>query len=277
MTKRGTAALGLMAEFARFVADAKPAAVIDLGDRISDVDTATDLRLEAEVAEAFRAIAAPVHHICGNHDRDHMSVADNEAILGQPLGHATLDIGGWRIVLWRADTRIRRLGRDGFHGFVMAEADLLWLAGVVRAADRPLAIMSHVPVSGHAQTGNYYFERNPNSATYPGTERLRAVLRTASVPVMWLSGHVHWNTITTVDGIPHFTMQSLTESFTTSPEPAAAWALLELDDAIDLRVFGRDPFALRLDAAATMRRWIAPLPEFHTLENGAVRHFAPAA
>jgi glyoxylase-like metal-dependent hydrolase (beta-lactamase superfamily II) len=32
-TKKGSTALGLMQEFARFVADAKPDAVIDLGDR----------------------------------------------------------------------------------------------------------------------------------------------------------------------------------------------------------------------------------------------------
>jgi hypothetical protein len=132
--------------------------------------------------------------------------------------------------------------------------------------------MSHVPVSAHGQTGNYYFERNPNSATYSGTDRLRAILRSATVPVMWLAGHAHWNTWTTVDGIPHFTMQSLTETFTTSPAPAAAWALLELDDTIALKVFGHDSFAATLDAAATLRRWITPLPEFNTLaDTGASR------
>jgi len=276
LTKRGTAALGLMAEFARFVADARPDAVIDLGDRISDIDTATDLRLEAEVAEAFRPITQTRFHLCGNHDRDHLTIAENEALLGQSLGHMTVDIGGWRLVLWRADSRIRRVAQDGFQGFVLAEADLLWLAGVIRKADRPLAIMSHVPVSGHAQTGNYYFENNPNSATYPGAERVRALLRQAQVPVMWLSGHVHWNTWTTLDGIPHFTMQSLTESFTTSPEPAAAWALLELDDSISLRVFGLDPFAATLSAASTLRRWITPLPPFQALagagESRGVRY-----
>lgn len=208
--------------------------------------------------------------------RDHLTVAQNETLLGQSLGHATLDFDGWRIVLWRADSRIRRVGRDGFQGFVLAESDLLWLAGVVRTADRPLAIMRHVPVSGHAQTGNYYFERNPNASTYPGTDRVRALLRAANVPVMWLSGHVHWNTWTTVDGVAHFTMPSLTESFTTNPEPASAWALLELDDQISLRVFGRDPFSASLDAAATLRRWITPLPAFDVLADAGdgrgVRH-----
>jgi hypothetical protein len=257
-TKKGSAALGLLDEFRRFVAEARPDLVVDLGDRISDRDHDTDLVLEREVAEALKPIETPLHHICGNHDRDHISVAENEAILGQSLAHQTIDVGGWRLVLWRADALIRRPG-----GFVLTEADLLWLAGVVRAADRPLAIMSHVPISGHSQIGNYYFERNPGSSTYPGAERARAVLRAATVPVVWVSGHVHWNTLTLVDGIPHITLQSLTESFTTHPAPAAAWSLLELDQSIQLKVFGLDPFEARLDTATTARRWITPLQPFH--------------
>ncbi len=140
-----------------------------------------------------------------------------------------------------------------------AASDLLWLAGVVQQADRPLAIMSHVPLSGHAQTSNYYFERTPELSTYPGAERARAVLRMARVPVVCLAGHVHWNTLTVVDGIPHLTLQSLTESFTTHPGPAAAWGLWELDTSINWRVMGQDPFTAQLDARAADRRWITPL------------------
>jgi Icc-related predicted phosphoesterase len=273
-TKKGSAALGLMDEFARFVAAAKPDLVLDLGDRISDRDHDHDLAREQEVAEAFRSIAAPVFHICGNHDRDFLSVAENAEILGQDLGNQVVDIGGWRIVLWRADSRIRRSATDGLGGFVLAEADLLWLAGVVRTADRPLAVVSHVPVSGHGQTGNYYFERNPELSTYPGAGRARAILRAATVPVMCLAGHVHWNTLTVVDGIPHITCQSLTESFTTHPAPAGAWGLLELGAAIDWQVTGLDPFAVRLDVAAAGRRWITPLPPFDQLPEIRARRSA---
>jgi Icc-related predicted phosphoesterase len=270
-TKKGTAALGLLDDFTAWANAAAPDLVIDLGDRITDRDRDHDIALETQVAEAFRAVNVPVFHICGNHDRDFLSVEDNEAIFGQPLANATADIGGWRIVLWRADSRIRRAHADGMTGFVLPEADLLWLARVIREADRPLAIFSHVPVSGHAQTGNYYFERNPNSSTYPLGERIRATLRAATVPVVCVAGHVHWNTLTTVDGIPHFTLQSLTEAFTTHPEPAAAWAMLELDDHIAWQVHGRDPFVARL--VATTRRWVTPLPPFADLpESQARRH-----
>ncbi|ALG89032.1 MULTISPECIES: metallophosphoesterase family protein [Actibacterium] len=257
-TKRGDAALGLMAEFALFTADAKPDLVLDLGDRISDIDRDTDLRLEREVADAFRAITAPVLHLNGNHDRDHLSVAENAEILGQVLDHQTLDLNGWRLALWRADSKIAR-GPD-HHGFILREADLLWLARTAQAADRPMLVVSHVPVSGHAQTGNYYFERNPAASTYPMADRARAAIAQARQPVACLSGHVHWNTVTQVDGIPHLTQQSLTESFTTQGEPAAAWGLMELGETLRWQVFGRDPFQAVLTPAA--RRWTPPLPPF---------------
>ncbi len=272
-TKKAGAALPLLAEFARFANDAQPDAVIDMGDRISDVDTETDTRLEREVADGFKAVEAPIFHICGNHDRDHLSVADNAGILGQDLSNQTVDIGDWTLVLWRADTLIRRPG-----GFVLPESDLLWLAGVVRTATRPLAIFSHVPVSGHSQAGNYYFERNPDSSTYPGADdRVRAILATARVPVSLFAGHVHWNTLTMCNGQPHFTLQSLTESFTTAPEPAGSYALLELGEEIDWRVFGKDSFAARLKTEETMRRWVAPLPPFSKHPEIRQRILADAA
>lgn len=257
-TKKGSAALPLMGEFARFVAEARPDAVLDLGDRISDVDRETDLALEAEVAEAFRALSAPVFHVNGNHDRDHLTTAENAEILGQALGSLVLDMGGWRIALWRADPKIHR--GPGAGGFALPEADLLWLSAVVQAADRPLLVVSHVPVSGHAQTGNYYFERNPEVSTYPQAARARAVLAQARVPVVCLAGHVHWNTVTTVDGIPHLTQQSLTESFTTAGAPAGAMGLIELGETVHWRVAGEDPFEARLSPMA--RRWTPCLPSF---------------
>lgn len=256
--KRGDRALPLLEEFARHVAETGAARVIEMGDRISDISPETDLRLEREVAEAFRAVPAPVWHLNGNHDRDHLSVAQNEEILGQSLGHEVHDAEGWRIVLWRADSKIRRSPERS--GFVLRESDLVWLARTMQAADRPTLVVSHVPVSGHSQTGNYYFQNNPASATYPMADRVRAALALARVPVVCLAGHVHWNTITCVDGITHLTQQSLTESFTTAGEPAGAMGLLELGETLRWEVAGADPitFAFRPDA----RRWTPPLPDF---------------
>lgn len=257
-TKRGDAALGLMAEFARFVADARPDLVIDLGDRISDVDAETDLRLQAEVAEAFRSVPAPVHHLDGNHDLAHLDAAENAAVLDRTAGHETLDLGPWRLALWRADARIAG-GPEGM-AFRLADADLAWLGTTAREADRPLLVASHVPVSDAGQVGNHYFERNPTLAGYPGARRARSALRAAGVPVVCLAGHVHRNGLTEIDGIHHLTQQSLTESCTTGGEPAGAWGLLELGRDLRWEVFGHDRLAATLHPTA--RRWPKPLPPF---------------
>lgn len=262
-TKKGTQALPLLEEFRRFVAKTRPDLVIDLGDRISDESPENDARLEREVMQALRPIPeiAPIAHLCGNHDRDYLSVAENETIFGCRLGHEVRDLGPWQVALWRADTLIRRPG-----GFDLPDQDLDWLAQTIAAADRPLLIVSHVPVSGHSQAGNYYFERNPQSSTYPQADRVRAVLRGARVPVACIAGHVHWNTVTTVDGIVHLTQQSLTESFTTGGEPAAAFGLLELGaDMLHWQVHGLDAMRASFPVASLARRWTPPLPPFHEL------------
>ncbi|WP_394199142.1 metallophosphoesterase family protein [Litoreibacter albidus] len=253
--KRGDTALALMAKFADWVNAEKPDLVLDLGDRISDVDEETDLRLAAEVAEAFKAVNAPIHHICGNHDRDYLGTAQNEEIFGQNMGHELLDCGDWQIALWRADPKITR--SPEFYGFTLPEADLLWLSRTMQAAQKPTLVASHVPVSGHGQVGNYWFEHKEEVSRYPESPRVRDALAQARVPVACIAGHVHWNTVTTVNGIVHMTQQSLTESFTTQGEPAAAWGMLELSGTVHWQVFGNDPFEARL--SPTVRRWTPPM------------------
>ncbi|MBY6160330.1 metallophosphoesterase [Mameliella alba] len=256
--KRGDAALALMAEFADWANAEAPDLVLDLGDRISDVDETTDLRLEAEVAEAFKAVKAPVYHVNGNHDRDYLSTAQNEEILGQSLANQLLDCGDWQVALWRADPRITRT--EDHYGFSLPESDLLWLSRTMQAAQKPTLVASHVPVSGHGQVGNYWFERNEEVSRYPESPRVRQALAQAGVPVVCIAGHVHWNTVTTVNGISHLTQQSLTESFTTQGEPAAAWGMLDLSDTVHWQVFGKDPFEARITPKPG--RWTPPMGRF---------------
>lgn len=262
--KCGDAAAPLMAEFARFVVEQNASHILDLGDRITDCDEETDLQLAAEVKAMFDAIPVPSLHINGNHDREHLSVAQNATILSQSLEHQVIDLEGWRIILWRAESRLVNLPTH--RGFVLNEADLIWLSHQMQKADRPVLVCSHVPLSEHSQIGNYYLENNPQLGSYPQAARIRAALGQARVPVVCIAGHVHWNTVTQINGIAHLTQQSLTESFTTAGDPAGAMGILELTDThINWEVFGRDPFACRLPISA--RRWppIRPYPAKRTV------------
>ncbi|MDP6345125.1 MAG: HAD-IIA family hydrolase [Alphaproteobacteria bacterium] len=80
-----------------------------------------------------------------------------------------------------------------------------------------------------------------------------------------MAGHVHWNDVNLIDGIPHITIQSLTESFTTEGEAAAAWASVEIDDEIRWRSHGRDPIVLQVPVRSLNAHWRAPLPPFEEL------------
>lgn len=260
MTKKSSAALALLKRFAAFVREEKPDLVLDLGDRISDRDRTHDLALEREVARVFQEIEAPRFHLCGNHDRDFLSVADNEEMLGRRLRHQAVDLGSWTLLLWHADTHIHR--RPDRSHFALADGDLEWLAGQLVGATKPTVIASHVPLSGQSQRSNYYFDANPGIATYPELDAIQEVLRSAQVPVVSLAGHVHWNSLTFVDGIPHVTLQSLTETFATGGEPAASWAMLELSDEVTWSAFGVQRFGFTIDAAQAGQRWPKPHPPF---------------
>ncbi|OWU86152.1 metallophosphoesterase-domain-containing protein [Oceanicola sp. 22II-s10i] len=259
-TKRGDTALQLLADFVTWANAETPDLVLDLGDRISDVDSQSDARLEREVADVLCGLDAPLHHVCGNHDRDNLSVAENADILSADLAHEILDLGDWQLALWRADSKINRTAPRP--GFDLPEADLLWLSQMAQRAQKPTLVASHVPFSGHSQIGNYYFQRNASLSTYPQSDRARAAIAQARVPVACVAGHVHWNTVTTVDGIPHITQQSLTESFTTGGEPARAWGMMTLGEKVHWQVFGDDPFEATL--TPSRHRWTPPLAPFFT-------------
>lgn len=252
-SKLGSSALGLLDRVADAVAAERPAAVLELGDRISEVDPATDRRLQGEVAERLSAFRAPVLSVCGNHDLVHLSAEENGALLSQRMDHRLVDLDGWRIILWRAEAKLPATG-----GFRLAEGDLAWLEAAIAGSDRPMVLVSHVPLSGQAMWGNLYFERCPERAAYREQAAIRAVLAKANRPLVAVAGHVHWNSLALVDGIPHLSLQSLTESFTTDGAPAGAWARLRLGATIRLEVVGRDPLAVELEAARTTCRWLPP-------------------
>jgi hypothetical protein len=257
-TKRGTAALGLLSRFVDGVNGGSFDAVIDLGDRISDVDAASDLALQREVANGFRRLGNKSrHHVVGNHDICCLSEADNAAILDSPVHTRAVVVGDCRVAFWQPDvsaTLERPLSLRG--------GDLAALEALLGADDRPTLLVTHVPLSGHAQTGNYYFERNPGYASYAENADIRRVIAAAPCPVVALAGHVHWNTLTVVDGAPHLTLQSLTETFTTG-EPAGSTAVIEVDgDEVRFTVAGLDRLAVTLPWPKAKPQWRPPIRPF---------------
>lgn len=229
--------------------------LLDLGDHISDTAHEADYRAAFDVAAVFDAFPGPRVHILGNHDVANLSVAENEAIFGQSMQSRAIDLGSFRLLAWQPDVEIA-MGV----GLPAASSNLAWLVEALSADDRPAIIASHVPLSGHSQIGNYYFERNAHYATYPDHRAVRRAVEATGKAALWLSGHVHWNTVTNVGNVQHVTIQSLSERFTTMPATAAAYADIEIRDGeFTVDVFGADPFHVRLPFRKSGDRpWMTP-------------------
>ncbi|WP_316193063.1 metallophosphoesterase family protein [Bradyrhizobium sp. SZCCHNRI1029] len=258
-TKRGSVALQLLERFVTEVNAEDIDAVIDLGDGISDEDPERDRLLQSDVAMCFAKLASTHHHVSGNHDVALLSLADNEAILDRPSGSRAVIVGDVRCVFWQPDVSLTPT-----RGFRLSASDLDALVQLLAQDDRPTLLVSHVPLSGHAQTGNYHFEANPGHAAYAETDAIRAAIADAPCPIVGLAGHVHWNTLTTVDGTPHLTLQSLTETFI-SGDPAEAAGILTIGDgSLRWTVTGREPLSVTLPWPRTKARWCAPLSCFAT-------------
>jgi len=233
--------------------------VLDLGDHISDTSHADDYRVASEVAEIFKKFPGKRVHVLGNHDVANLSVADNEAIFDQSMASSITDLGDVRLIAWQPDVKIT-MGT----GFNKASTHLDWLVEALNADERPAIIATHVPLSGHSQIGNYYFQRNAQYSTYPDHDVVRAAVEATGKAALWLSGHVHWNTVTNVGNVQHVTIQSLSERFTTMPATAAAYADLEITGGqFTIDVHGNDPFHARLPFRKSGDRpWAAPMQPF---------------
>jgi len=267
LTKKGGAAVPLLQAFRAFVADEQPDLVAELGDRISDASPEADHAAMAEVAAELAALPVPFHALMGNHDRVHLTVAQNEALLGQGLASHSLDLKGWHLVFWQADTAMSHAREPA-----LSEADLDWLRDDLAATSLPAIIFSHIPLDGASMTGNFYFQANPQFATYGNLARAQAIITGAGNVAMCVAGHVHWNNLSRIGGIPFLSLQSLTESYTTQGEASGAWAVIEADaEGVSWRGYGQDPIELKVHTGGGNRRWAEPLAPFHELARERAR------
>lgn len=252
-TKAGSRALEFVGDFVAAVNGLPVDLVLDLGDRLLDVEHEVDRKNLAALAGAFAPLRAPRVHLLGNHDVINLSAAEHEALLGGSFAHRSVDLKGWHLVFWQPDVIMRKP-----EGFAALDADLAWLQADLAASKLPTVVFSHVPLAPGSMTGNYYFQRAAHYGHYPNWLEIQQVLRENGQVVLCMAGHVHWNSLNTSDGVHFLTQQSLVESFTTTPHPAQAWGTLELGAQACWQVHGRDPVRMVLPLKQPGRGWLPP-------------------
>jgi predicted phosphodiesterase len=254
-SKKGTFAKRLFGKFQRWLASSGADVMVDLGDRINDEGVEHDRTRLSEVAQWFKQIRLPRHHIVGNHDIQCLSLAENEALLGAPLCSRSVIVNGWRLLFWAVDSRLSKAS-----GFNAKPSELAWLRSELKKQKIPTVIFTHAPLGNGSYTGNFYFEKAvPQLAGYSPkqSEKIREIIERSEAVVMCINGHTHWNAYQCIDGIHYLTLPALTELFPTHPKPTAAWSMLELKrGGARLEVFGNLPIAYELTFKQLNKHWV---------------------
>jgi len=204
----------------------RPELVVNLGDVIEDESRERDFEQYARFVEILGGLDAPVVHVAGNHDQIHLTEED-------------------LLALWRRDGNLYySFDRGGVHFLVLQtieirdtavhlpEIELEFAAEDLAATPLPTIVLMHHPASDQVLKGNRWFERAPNLCRVAERKALRRIFEASGKVIAVFNGHVHWNHLDVIAGIPYITVQSLTENLDDdAPGRAAnAFALCDVDE-----------------------------------------------
>jgi hypothetical protein len=114
-------------------------------------------------------------------------------------------------------------------------------------------VLMHHPASDQRLDGNRWFERAPHLCRIAERRELRGVLEASGKVAAVFNGHVHWNHLDVIGGIPYVTLQSLTENLDDDApgRAAAAFAVVDVEPRrMRVRVGGAEPARYQFELRA---------------------------
>jgi len=216
----------------------RPELVVNLGDVIEDEGVEQDRAQYGIFLGLLSNLHAPRVHVAGNHDTVNLSDTDLAALWNhQGSLHYSRDVGPVHFVVLRTvETKDVRVD--------LPPEQLEWLAADLVQTTRRAVVLMHHPASDMLLEGNRWFERAPHICRVSNRKLLRNVLEESKKVIAVFNGHVHWNHLDVIEGIPYITVQSLTENVDEDApgRPAAAWAEAELTERrLTVHVVGEHP------------------------------------
>jgi 3',5'-cyclic AMP phosphodiesterase CpdA len=188
--------------------EVRPDLVVNLGDDIEDESPDADRARYAECQAILGGLDAELLNVAGNHDTVHLGADDLLRAWGRPAGgalYSSLDRGGFHLVVMHTRER-----KD--HDVSVGEAQLAWLAEDLAAHTGPTLVLMHHSAADQDLTGNRWFEGSPHICLVRERRKLRALFEAHGDVRAVFNGHLHWNHVDVVRGLPYVTVQSLIEN-----------------------------------------------------------------
>ncbi len=222
----------------------EPDLVINLGDVLEDESPERDRERYARFVELLRGIGKPVLHVAGNHDTIHLTPAElcqmwgNSDAATYSQDHHGVHFSVLRTIEHKGD-RIE-----------LPEEQIRWLERDLAATPLPSIVLMHHPASETRLEGNRWFEKRPNLCRVVERRALRDVIEKSGKVLAVFNGHVHWNHLDVIAGIPYITLQSLIENLDDDApgRAAAAYAVCDLDERrLVITVYGAEMLRYQLE------------------------------
>lgn len=185
--------------FSKIVNDEiKPDFVVDLGDRIIDLNKEYDIEHTLQVFQAVDgSVNCPVFHVDGNHDIINLSKEELSELLHNPILPYSTVYNRWKLIFIDShDPMINKCGGQ------LSESQLQWLSNEMNCDNLPKIVFSHHPLNQH------YVDRNLciPAKFYPlmilqNKEEVKSILEHGKNFVAHASGHLHfWGLKSTENG-----------------------------------------------------------------------------
>jgi 3',5'-cyclic AMP phosphodiesterase CpdA len=227
--------------------EVRPDLVVNLGDDIEDEGPEADRARYAECQGILRSVSAELVNVAGNHDTIHLGAGDLLSAWGKPPDgelYASFDRGGFHFVVLHTRER-----KD--HDVSVGEAQLAWLAADLAAHRGPTIVLMHHSAADQDLTGNRWFEGHPHICLVRERRKIRALFEGHGDVRAVFNGHLHWNHLDVIGGIPYVTLQSLIENLDDDApgRAAAAHAVVRLSSRrIVVEVLGAERARYQFDA-----------------------------
>jgi Icc protein len=187
--------------------EVRPDIVVNLGDDIEDESPEADRARYAECQRILRGADAELVNVAGNHDTVNLSPADLLSLWGSGGTQlfSSFDRGGFHFVVLHTRER-----QD--HDVSVGDEQLAWLAGDLSAHPGPTVVLMHHSAADQHLVGNPWFEGRAHVCLVRERRKIRALLEQHGDVRAVFNGHLHWNHLDVVAGIPYVTLQSLIEN-----------------------------------------------------------------
>ncbi len=167
----------------------KPDLIVELGDRIIDVDADTDVANTRWVYENIDSrVHCPVFHVDGNHDFVNVGKSELANVLHNPqLPYVRLFKGYKCIFFDSLDPMLEGVGG------AVSSRQLAWLEEEMNNDDLPKMVFSHHPLNHHEIQRNFLIPKE----TVPlmkvsNCEEVRNILENGKDFLFHAAGHQHW-------------------------------------------------------------------------------------